>query len=178
MHVARESRLTRRAATGLALGLLAAATCSLTLLAQTPNLRPGKYEDTEEISIPGRPGKMPPRTHVRCFTAEDLKDWNNLFGESDNRGGCKIVDRKATGTILVLTKECANAAGIFAAAIDVTVTSPDSYHAVVNMKQSSGRATSLNVRFSATIGRARFECDGGGIRRAQPCHRLPLAVEN
>jgi hypothetical protein len=155
MNTAHAGRVTRRAAAGLMLAMLAAATYSLTLLAQTPNLRPGKYEDTEEISIPGRPGKMPPRTHVRCFTSEDLKDWNSLFKDRDNGGGCKIVDRKATGTTLVLTKECSNAAGVFTATIDVTVTSPDSYHAVVNMKQSSGQATSPMLQGSTTMATAK-----------------------
>jgi hypothetical protein len=151
MNIAHAGRGTRRAAAGFVLALLAAATYSLTLLAQTPNLRPGKYEDTEETSIPGRPGKMPPHTYVRCFTAEDLKDWNNLFKDNDSRGACKIVDRKATGTTLALTKECSNAAGVFTAAIDVTVTSPESYHAVVNMKQSSGRATNPMLQGSTTM---------------------------
>jgi uncharacterized protein DUF3617 len=160
MNIALVRRATRLAAASLALALLAAASYSLTLLAQTPNLRPGKYEDTEEISIPGRPGKMPPRKYVRCFTAEDLKDWNNLFKEDDNRGSCKIADRKATATTLVLTKECSNAAGVFTATIDVTVTSPDSYHAVVNMKQSSGRATNPMLQGSTTTATAKWigEC--------------------
>jgi hypothetical protein len=159
MNIAHAGHVARRAVAGLVLALLAAATYSLALLAQTPNLRPGKYEDTEEVSMPGRPGKLPPQTHVRCFTAEDLKDWNNLFRDNDSRGACKIVDRKATGTTLVLTKECSNAAGVFTATIDVTVTSPDSYHAVVNMKQSSGRATSPMLQGSTTATAKRIgEC--------------------
>jgi hypothetical protein len=147
--------MTRRAASGLVLALLAAAACSLTLLAQTPNLRPGKYEDTEEISIQGRAGKMPPRTHMRCFTAEDLKDWNNLFKENGNQAGCKVVDRKVTATSLVSTKECSNAAGVFTATVNVTVTSPDSYQAVVNMKQSSGQATNPMLQGSTTTATAK-----------------------
>jgi hypothetical protein len=155
MNSSHAGRVTRRAAAGLVLALLAAATYSLTVLAQTPNLRPGKYEDTEEISIAGRPGKMPPRTHVRCFTAEDLKDWSSLSNEDDKRGTCKIVDRKATGTTLLLTKECSNAAGVFTATIDVTVTSADSYHAVVTMKQSAGRATNPILQGSTTTATAK-----------------------
>jgi len=153
MNIAIVGRVTRRTASCLVLALLAAA-LSLTLLAQAPNLRPGQYEDTEETSIPGRPGKMA-RKYLRCYTAEDLKDWNNLFKEDDSRRRCKIVDRKATGTTLMLTKQCAAGDGTLTATIDVTVTSPDSYQAVVNMKQSSGRATNPMLQGSTTTATAK-----------------------
>ena len=121
---------------------------SLSALAQTPNLRPGRYETTSEISMPGSPAKMPPRKDEACITAEDVKDLSRTLAKNSPMQKCTVSNSKVTGTALVFTKECANADGLkMQYTGDVTFTS-DAYHAVVHMRDSSGRATNPMLKGS------------------------------
>jgi hypothetical protein len=125
--------------------LFVATTVSVTTVAQAPSVSPGRYENVTETLIPGRATKTPGRKTYKCLTVEDLKDWNNLVRGtgSDEREGCKVVDRRVTATTVAFTKECSNPGGTFVAKVDITVLGPDSYQAVVKTSQSSGRANAL-----------------------------------
>ena len=122
-----------------ALLIAVTAALSLTLQAQE-GMRPGKYEDTREISMPGRAAKAPPRTTLKCVTAEELKDVGTFF---KNKGaeGCKVLDRTATATRVTVTSECPNQAGTMTVKTDITFAPPDAYHAVLTMTPSAGGAS-------------------------------------
>jgi len=124
---------------GLAVALVAAVTVSSMLRAQTPPLRPGQYELKTEMSVAGQPVKMPPRRDVHCYTPEELQNLGKSMGHDKERN-CKVVSSKATGAALAFTTECPDPEGKSIITGTVTHTSPESYHAVVNLKSTTSRA--------------------------------------
>ena len=135
--------------TTFALSLAGAIAMSLAAFAQTPNLRPGKYETTSAISLPGSPTKMPRRTDEACLTADDVKDLSKRLVRNDQKGNCTLSNSKVTGTALAFTMECTVSDGLkMLYTGDVTFPSSESYHAVVTMKDTSGRATNPMMRGS------------------------------
>jgi len=128
-----------RLVSGLAAATAAAAMLSSLVRAQTPPLRPGQYEIKTEMSVPGQPGKMPPRRDVHCYTAEELQNLGKSMG-NDKAQGCKVVSSKTTGSALAFTTECPDPAGKSIITGTVTHTSLESYHAVVSLKSTSSRA--------------------------------------
>jgi len=121
--------------------VLIAVWCTASLLAQSPTLKPGQYEVVSEISIAGRQGGLPPRKDLHCYTAQDVQDLANLVAKRDVKQNCKTLNSKVTGSTLTFTTECTNADGSrLTSSGEVNFPSPESYRAVVNMKQSSGRS--------------------------------------
>lgn len=80
--------------------VLLAAVCALALptFAAHPQ-KPGKWEMTTEIDMPGMPMKMQPMTHTMCVTKEDLeKNPEGTVPRPRSRNGsdssCKVSDYK------------------------------------------------------------------------------------
>jgi len=130
---------TGRLISGLAAAMVAAATLSSLLRAQTPPLRPGQYELKTEMSVAGQPVKMPPRRDVHCYTAEELQNLGTSVGH-DKAQNCKVVSSKTTGPTLAFTTECPDPDGKSIITGTVTHTSPETYHATVSLKSTSSRA--------------------------------------
>jgi hypothetical protein len=84
---------------------------SLPALAQTPNLRPGNYEQTDEVSMPGRPSKNPPRKAVVCLGEQDVKDLGKIPIGDNARQMWKDSDQKVTGNKITVTRTCTIADG-------------------------------------------------------------------
>jgi hypothetical protein len=79
------------------------------VLAQTVNLRPGKYELTLEMELAGLP-RVPPQKVEQCLTSEKLKDMSSLMGrpnEALGSEGCKMSDHKTSGNTVTFTTTCA-----------------------------------------------------------------------
>jgi hypothetical protein len=65
------------------------------------DLKPGKYEITAKVEIPGMPGGTPPQTMTQC-----LNEQNPVPDSSAGAQGCKITDMKTTGDTVTYTMEC------------------------------------------------------------------------
>jgi len=75
------------------------------LLAALPawglDLKPGKYEITAKVEMPGMPGGMPPQTTTQC-----LNEQSPVPDSSAGAQGCKITDMKTKGNTVTYTMEC------------------------------------------------------------------------
>jgi Protein of unknown function (DUF3617) len=126
-------------ASGLLLVFVIAAIFSLTVLAQTPSLRPGNYEKTEEISMAGRPSKSPPRKAVVCLGDQDVKDLGKIPIGDNAKQVCMDSDQKVAGTTITLTRSCTVPDGSkIVLGLTMTFTSAESYRGVATYKSASG----------------------------------------
>lgn len=114
-----------------------------TLGAQVTKLKPGQYELVSEIALPGRSTPLPGRKDTHCYSAKDIEDLAKaLSGESKSQT-CKVLSTKTTGTVLGYTTECTHPDGtVVNSSIELEITSAESFHAVVRMKDTSGRSAS------------------------------------
>ena len=75
------------------------------LLAALPawgiDLKPGKYEITAKVEMPGMSGGVPPQTTTQC-----LDEQNPVPASSAGAQGCKITDMKTKGNTVTYTMEC------------------------------------------------------------------------
>ena len=74
------------------LGLVAV----VTITAQQAGLmRPGRWQNTVQMQMPGMPMQMPPQIATRCITAEQLqRDPNSWVPSGPDGQACKISDQK------------------------------------------------------------------------------------
>ncbi len=50
--------------------------------------------------------KMPPMKDTKCITAEDLKDFSKLLGDSEERERCKLSDYRTVGNKVTFNATC------------------------------------------------------------------------
>ncbi|MDY6881871.1 MAG: DUF3617 family protein [Desulfatiglans sp.] len=65
------------------------------------DLKPGKYEITAKVEMPGMPAGMAPQTTTQC-----LDELNPVPNSSAAAQGCKIIDMKTKGNTVTYTMEC------------------------------------------------------------------------
>jgi hypothetical protein len=65
------------------------------------DLKPGKYEITAKVEMPGMPGGMPAQTTIQCLTDQDP-----VPASSADAQGCKVTDMKTEGNALTYTMTC------------------------------------------------------------------------
>ena len=65
------------------------------------DLKPGKYQITAKVEMPGMPGGMPPQTTTQC-----LNEQNPVPNTSAGAHGCKITDMKTKGNTVTYEMEC------------------------------------------------------------------------
>src|SRR5205809_3768355 len=139
MSTEHTGRVMGRTASGLVLACVVAATFSLTVRAQAPSLRSGKYEKTSETAIQGRPAKNPPRKDVICLNEPDLRDLTNTALSDDGQKSCKVSNYAVAGTTATFTRTCAARDGnTYVVDMTMTFTSPESYRGVAKIKSISG----------------------------------------
>jgi hypothetical protein len=76
---------------------------ALPIVAQSINLRPGRYETVVDIELPN--GQKMPMKNTDCITAADLKDGVKTFLEEMGEN-CKISGLKATGNQMRFNATC------------------------------------------------------------------------
>lgn len=83
-----------------------AAVCS-SAAAQSP-MRPGNWETTMEMDMPGMPMKMPPMKNTRCVTQQEIDSPNRGLpsGPQKNPNDCKITDYKQSGNTVSWNVAC------------------------------------------------------------------------
>lgn len=67
--------------------------------------KPGKWQITTQMEIPGMPFKMPPVKFEMCLTAEDLKDPQKSV-PSDPKAKCTVSDYNVDGNTVTWTMDC------------------------------------------------------------------------
>mgnify|MGYP001087919804 CR=1 FL=1 len=65
------------------------------------DLKPGKYQITAKVEMPGMPGGMPAQTMTQC-----LNEQNPVPNTSAGAHGCKITDMKTKGTTINYAMDC------------------------------------------------------------------------
>jgi uncharacterized protein DUF3617 len=130
------------------------------LQAQTLNLKPGQYEIVSAMSMAGQPTTMPSRKDLHCYTAQEVENLAATLSRRDPRGACKVLNSSVAGSKLTFTTECANPDGTkLMISGDVTFKSRESYHSVVNMKQTAGPPSPFQSGMTVNIDATRIgEC--------------------
>lgn len=126
----------------LTIGSLVVAACTLTAFAQTVNLRPGKYETTAEMDMPGM--KMPPQKDVECITPEDLKDFSKKLIDPEQAAGCKVSDYKVVGNKLTFNTDCKVDDVRVMSSMEMTFT-PESFSGVMKSRAQAGPGTTIKM---------------------------------
>jgi len=111
------------------------------LSAQAPTLKPGQYELVSEFSMAGRPGGLPARKDLHCYTARELQDLAASVAKSNAKQNCNVLNSKTAGSTMTFTTECVNPDGSrLTSSGEVSFTSQDSYHVVVKMSSEANPA--------------------------------------
>lgn len=75
------------------------------LLATLPawglDLKPGKYEITAKVEMPGMPGGMTPQTTTQCLTEQDPVPHSSASVQE-----CKIIEMETKGNTVTYKMEC------------------------------------------------------------------------
>jgi hypothetical protein len=112
--------------------------------AQTVNLRPGRYEITAVMDMPGM--KMPPQTNVECITPADLKDFSKKLIDPEEAKGCTVSNYKVSGNTLTFNTDCKDDDTRVAMSTEMTFTS-ESFVGVMKSKDQDGRI--MNIKTTA-----------------------------
>lgn len=128
------------------------------LLAQAISLKPGQYEVVSVMAPAGRATGMPPRKDLHCYTPQELDHLSDLMAKKDK--GCNVVKSNVAGSALSFVTECSSPDGSkMTITGDVTFASRESYHSVVNMKQTAGPPTPFAQGMTVTTDAKRIgEC--------------------
>ena len=82
------------------------ATVSLSLAGSKPNIKPGKWQVTTKMEMPGMQMNMPAMTHTQCITENDYIPQTSQPGEE-----CKITKTKVSGDTVTWTIHCRGQGG-------------------------------------------------------------------
>jgi len=102
--------------------------------------KPGKWQVTTEMDMPGMPMKPEPQTHIQCVTKEDLeknpeasvpKQYSRRTGEE--RNDCKISDYKVTENTVTWNLKCEGGRAPVTGSGKITYAA-DSYNGSMAMK--------------------------------------------
>lgn len=120
------------------LALLGLVALPLALHAQTVDLRPGSYEVTGEMEMPGMPMKLPPQKLMTCITAEDLKDLSGALRDQKEMKGCKVSNYKVSGRTVTFDEACETDGRKTTGTTEITAAG-DSFTKVTKAKTGDGR---------------------------------------
>ena len=103
-------------------------------------IRPGMWEVTSKMEMPGMPMAMPAATVKHCYTKEDVKDQKKVITRDKD---CKVTELKGSGNKVTWKMVCIGKnAGTFTGE---TLFSGDSYDSVMKM-QSNGKGRSMTIK--------------------------------
>ena len=111
-------------------------------VAQTVNMRPGKYETTAKIDLAGM--KMEPQKQVECITADDLKDMSKALLDPEFTAGCKVTSSKVVGNKMTFDTDCQEDDLRMTGVTEMTFAS-ESFSAIMTMKDNKGRVTKIET---------------------------------
>ena len=76
---------------------------ALAAFADETAVKPGKWQLTMQVEIPGIPVKLPPTNFAQCVTESDAK---SLIPQDNNSKQCKFSDYKVTGSTVSWSMDC------------------------------------------------------------------------
>ena len=125
------------------------ATVSFSLAGSKPNIKPGKWEVSTRMEMPGMQMNMPAMTHTQCITENDYIPQTSQPGEE-----CKITKTKVSGDTVTWTMHCRGQGGEMNGTGSVTYRG-DSFEGKIAMSMASS-VMSMTIY---TNGRRIGECD-------------------
>ncbi|HVG55576.1 MAG TPA: DUF3617 family protein [Vicinamibacterales bacterium] len=118
------------------------AVVAVPLLSQS-QMRPGRWEITTQMDMPGMPVKMPPQKVTRCVTPEEANAPANTLGDPGGRGrggsNCKVTDQKIDGNKVTWKMACTGADAMTGEG--ELVFKGDSYAGKMSMSMAQGQMT-------------------------------------
>ena len=76
--------------------------------AADPDMRPGLWEITSRMEMPGMPMQMPAQTHRECLTRQQMVP----RAGDEGMGDCKIGQQRISGNTVTWTLECDGGASL------------------------------------------------------------------
>jgi len=71
------------------------------------NMKPGLWEITTTMDMPGMPMTMPPMTHTRCYTKNDTEDAKKVAPSAPRKDeNCELKDHRVTGNKVTWSVQC------------------------------------------------------------------------
>ncbi|HEY0284498.1 MAG TPA: DUF3617 family protein [Vicinamibacterales bacterium] len=120
--------------------LLLTAALSWTVLAQTqPPIRPGSWQATVKMSMPGM-GDMPPTTQTTCVTPAMVKDPAGAVPKGPEGSDCKMDDYKFTGNTATYKMTCTKPAPMTIVG-EMKYTGTEAYTGTLAMDMSGQKMT-------------------------------------
>ena len=124
------------------LGLLTVA-LSWTVLAQNQSpMRPGNWEVSVKMAMPGMNMEMPAMKQTQCVTAEMIKDPQASLPKGPGSGDCKVSDYKFTGSTATYKVECTKPMPMTAVG-EMKYSGSDAYVGTMTI-ESSGQKMSMS----------------------------------
>lgn len=102
-------------------------------------MKPGLWEITTTMEMPGMPMQMPAQANKWCYTAQNLKERDSVVPKPQQTGDtrCEVKDFKQSGNTVRWTLECAGAHPTRAKG-EQTFDSADEYHARMEITAAEG----------------------------------------
>jgi hypothetical protein len=88
--------------------VLAVTITASSAIAQTNPMRPGRWEMTMQMEMPGMPMAMPAMKNTRCVTQQEVDSPNRGLpsGPNNNPNECKVSDYKVSGSTVTWMMAC------------------------------------------------------------------------
>jgi hypothetical protein len=107
-------------------------------------LRPGKYNVTMELTLPGAPANSQEDTD--CLSAEDAKDLvKAMMRELSSEQSCSASNVKTAGKKLTFDASCNMQGNVVSASTELTINNETSYDAVMKVN-AAGVSTLLKLK--------------------------------
>ena len=104
-------------------------------------IRPGMWDITSVMEVPGMPMGMPPTTVKHCYTKDDVKDEKKMISRDKD---CTVTDFKRSGNKVAWKMKCTGKnAGTFTGE---SVFSGDSYTSAMKMESEGGKGRTMNMK--------------------------------
>jgi hypothetical protein len=133
----------------LVVSVVLLASVSFSLAGSKPNVKPGKWQVTTRMEMPGMQMNMPPMTHTQCITENDYVPQTSQPGEE-----CKITKTRVSGDTVTWTMHCRGEGGEMNGTGKVTYRG-DTFEGKISMSMSpSGMSMTIY-----TNGRRIGDCD-------------------
>ena len=132
--------------------MLLVVVCALALpsFAASP-VKPGKWQVTMEMDMPGMPMKVPPTTITHCITKEQAENPEATLPKASRQGDCKVSDYKLDGNTVTWNVKCEGKQPMTGSG-KITYDS-DSYTGTMKMKMQE---TEMTAKYT---GKRIGECD-------------------
>jgi uncharacterized protein DUF3617 len=88
------------------LAVLAFAVTAADAPAQQNPMRPGRWEVTAQMDMPGMPVQMPAMKNTQCITQQQIDSPTHAVPSGPNSNDCKVSDYKVSGNTVTWNMAC------------------------------------------------------------------------